>query len=301
MKAIVLSAYGEAENLEVREVPDPAVGPDGVLVRVASASINPIDWKLRSGKYHAFMPIELPAILGKDASGTVVKVGTNVTAFKVGDRVLGRVNFAYADLVVGTKDDWALLPDGLDLVDAGALPLVLLTGAQLVEEAVNIQAGQVILVTGALGGVGRSAVYAAKGRGARVFAGVRGKQKVAAADLGADGVIALDDPTDIETLPALDAIADTVGGAILGKLLTKVKAGGTIGSVVGPSADAQALGLIVRPIFTHSDSKRLGQLAKAVADGKLAIPIAKRFSFAEAPAAHRFAEGGAGGKVLFVA
>ncbi|MES1164244.1 MAG: NADP-dependent oxidoreductase [Verrucomicrobiota bacterium] len=298
MKAVVLTEYGGAEKLALRDVPEPKVGANDVKVRTASASINPIDWKLRSGKYHAYMPLDLPAILGRDAAGTVTEVGADVTAFKVGARVLGRATSAYAEVVAAPADSWAEVPAGLDLIAAGALPLVLLTGAQLVEEAAGVREGQTVLVTGALGSVGRTAVFVAKLRGAKVYAGVRGSQREEAGKLGADGVVALDDEGDIGKLPALDVIADTVGGETTQRLLSKVKAGGTIGSIVGEPAGAKERGLHVRAMLTHSDSQRLRELAQAVADGRLVIPIARRFPLAEAAAAQKLAETGAGGKVL---
>jgi NADPH:quinone reductase-like Zn-dependent oxidoreductase len=298
MKAVVLTAYGDVSGFEVRDVPEPAPGPDEIEVRVAGASINPIDWKLRSGNYKAFMPLTLPAILGRDASGEVVAVGPGVTAFKIGARVLGRANAAYAEFVVAPTAAWAEVPASMDLVDAGALPLVLLTGVQLVEEAAQAGAGRVLLVTGATGSAGRVAVFAAKARGATVYAGVRGRHKAEAARLGADRVVALDDDSDIEGLPLLDAIADTVGGDTIKKLLGKVKPGGTIGSIVGEPAGAKERGLVVHALMAHLDAKRLGELTAAVAGGRLLVPIARRFPFNEVGQAHKLAEGGAGGKVL---
>jgi NADPH:quinone reductase-like Zn-dependent oxidoreductase len=300
MRAIVMPAYGPASVLELRELPDPKPGPGEIAVRVAGASLNPIDWKQRSGALRAYMPLELPVVPGRDAAGTVAAVGPGVTAFAVGARVLGRVMGGYAELVVAPVDAWAAVPAKMDLVDAGALPLVLLTGAQLVEEAIDARAGDTVLVTGATGGVGRAAVFAAKQRGAKVYAGVRAKHKAEAETLGADAVVVLDDDADVARLPALDGLADTVGGATAQKLLPKVKPGGKVGSVVGEPAGAKDRGLTVRAILTHSDPRRLGQLAEAVAAGQLAIPIARRFPLAEAAKAQELAEKGGAGKVLLV-
>ena len=298
MKAVVLPEYGGPELLQVREVPEPKPGAGQIELRVAAASLNPVDWKQRSGAIHKYFPVEFPAILGRDASGTVVQVGPGVTSLRVGDQVLGRPASAHAEFAVGKAEDFAVIPPGLDLVEAGALPLALLTGAQLAEEAVNAQAGQKILVTGALGSVGRVAVYTAKARGATVYAGVRKSQKPKAADLGADAIVALDDEDELTALPELDAIADTVGGGVIQKLLDKVKSGGTIGSVLGKPEGAEAKGLKVNAIMTHGDPARLAALARAVAHGKLIIPIVARFPFSQAAAAHKLAEKGAGGKIL---
>jgi NADPH:quinone reductase-like Zn-dependent oxidoreductase len=300
MKAVVLTGYGDVEKLKLQDRPEPTVGANELKVRMAGASINPIDWKVMGGAYHQYMPLQFPALLGRDVSGEVMEVGEGVTSFKVGDRVLGRVTGTFAEVIVGRLDAWAKGPDGMNLTDAGALPLVLLTGAQLVEEAAAIRAGQTILITGALGSTGRVAVFVAKARGATVYAGVRGAHKDAATKLGADAVVALDDEARLGDLPALDAVADTVGGETIQKLLGKVKSGGTVGSIVGEPAGATARGLTVRSILTHSDSKRLSELVQAVADGKLVVPIAKHFPLSEARAAMTLAARGAGGKVVLV-
>lgn len=298
MQAVTLSAYGNADKLELSELPDPKVGPNDVKVRMAGASINPIDWKLRSGVMKAMMPLVFPVVLGRDASGEVVEVGSAVSQFRVGEHVMGLVRGGYAEYVVAPADAWVEVPTKMGLVDAAALPLVLLTGAQLVEELVRPRKGDVVLVTGAVGSVGRVAVYVAKSLGAKVWAGVRSTQRAEAELLGADGVVALDSDTAVEKLPELDGIADTVGGPTLTKLLGKLKARGTIGTVVGEPASVKDRGFVVRGGMAHADAARLGDLAKAVAEGKLVIPIAKRFPLAEARRAQELAEQHVGGKVL---
>src|SRR5437016_3350239 len=167
MRALVLTGYGDVDKLELRDLPDPKAGPGEVRVRAAASSVNPIDWKLLGGALHAWMPLQFPAILGRDVSGEVIEAGAGVTAFKPGDKVLGRVDRAFAGQVAAREDAFAIVPPGLDLRDAAALPLVGLTGTQLIEEAVKPRKGESVLVTGALGGVGRVAVYAAKKLGAR--------------------------------------------------------------------------------------------------------------------------------------
>ena len=301
MRAVVLSEYGPPSALQLQTVPDPRPGPNEILVRVAGASLNPVDWKQRSGALRAFMPLKLPAILGRDAAGTVEAVGPGVTAFKAGDRVLGRVpGGGYAERVAAPLDAWAPVPERLELADAGALPLVVLTGAQLAEEATDARPGETILVTGATGSVGRAALFAAKARGAKVIAGVRGKHRAEAEKLGPDGVAVIDDDAGIAALPPLDGIADTVGGETIQKLLARLKPGGKLGSVLGEPEGAKQKGFRVHAFLTRSDPKRLAELAQAVADGKLVIPIARRFPLAEAAAAHTLAERGVDGKVLLL-
>lgn len=299
MKAVVLIGYGDLDRLELREVPDPKPGAGQVRVKVAAASINPVDWKIRSGAFR-MAEMKFPAILGRDVSGIVMEVGPGVTRLRAGDKVLGLVNGGYAGQVGAREDDLARVPEGLDLVDAAALPLVVLTGAQLVEEATQPKRGETLLVTGAAGGVGRTAVYAAKRLGARVIAGVRARQRREALSLGADEVAAIDDEQEIAALPRLDAIADTVGGETLARLLPKVRAGGTIGSVVGEPAAAKGRDVRVRAWMAHPDAKRLRELAEAAARGELRIPIEKRFPLAQAREAQKLAERGGVGKILLV-
>jgi len=302
MQAIILSDYGDPNRLELRDRPEPEPGAGQIKVRVASASLNPVDWKLRSGALRKAMPLELPAILGRDAAGEVVRVGAGVTEFKEGDQVLGLVNGGYAQFVVAGTEAWAKVPEGLTTRDAGALPLALLTGDQLAEATLGPSAGAglTVLVTGALGAVGRVAVWGIRQRGARVFAGVRSKQLDEAKELDVDGVVALDDDAAIAELPPLDCVADTVGGETISKLLPKIKANGTIGSVLGEPQGAKERGLMVSAFMARPDSARLSLLAAAVASGSLKIPISKRFPLAEAPAAHALAEHGGMGKILLM-
>lgn len=300
MKAIVLKAYGGVDQLEWREVPDPKPGPGEVRVTLAATSVNPIDYKLRSGAARARMPLDLPAILGRDVAGTIAEVGPGVSGFRVGDRVLALGKRTYAEEVVVDADALARVPAALDVVEAGALPLVVTTGAQLIGHA-NPKRGDTVLVTGAAGGVGRTAVFVAKERGARVIAGVRARQRSQAVELGADQVVALDADAEVAALPTLDVIADTVGGETIAKLLPHLKPGGTLGSVLGEPPAARGKAIEVRAFMAQPDAALLGELAEAVARKQLRIPIARRVPLAEAAEAQRLVEEGkAAGKVLLV-
>jgi NADPH:quinone reductase-like Zn-dependent oxidoreductase len=299
MRAALLTEYGDVDNLEIRDVPEPEPGPGQVKVRVAASSINPIDYWTRSGRLRDQFPVVLPAILGRDVSGEVVTVGPGVAALRVGSRVLGLASGAHAEYVVASEQTLAELPPSLDLVDAAALPLVALTGWQLIDEAVKPRAGDVVLVTGALGSVGRAAVYAAVARGAKVLAGVRRQRKPDARKLDVVDTIALDDDRDVGRMPRLDAIANAMTpGPALQRVLDKVKPGGTIGSVTGEPAGAKERGLVVRAHVVHPDPGKLAELARAAADGSLVIPIAMRVPLAQIREAHSMAEKGAEGKVV---
>src|SRR5580704_17504197 len=148
MKAVVLHEYGGPENLKFEDnVPEPQIGGATVLISAAAASVNPIDWKLRTGKLQKISPLSFPAILGRDVSGIVRAVGANVKHFNAGDRVVALSNETYAELVAVNDSDVAHLPDGVDLANAAAIPLISLTGEQLVRLAANVQKGQVVLIT----------------------------------------------------------------------------------------------------------------------------------------------------------
>jgi NADPH:quinone reductase-like Zn-dependent oxidoreductase len=208
----------------------------------------------------------------------------------------------YAELTVVAAKDLALVPDKLDLVKAAALPLVMLTGEQLITQGTKIQAGQTVLVTGAVGSVGRSAVWTAKKTGAKVIAGVKKSQLTEAESLGADQVLALDDAEAIEKLGFIDAIADTVDGETAQKLLGKVKQGGIFASVVGAPANARMHPTIkVEPIQAKPDAAMLRILAEDVAAGRFVIPIDRMVPLADAAAAHAAAEKGGIGKILLLA
>ena len=301
MKAVVVHQYGGPEVLKLEEYPDPVPGPGEVLLRVAATSVNPIDYKRRAGKTKDFYPIQFPGLMGVDVSGTVLVVGHGVDGFHLGEQVFAMANDTYAELCVVKATSLAKLPPGLDLIEAAALPLVTTTGSQLITEGAAIGAGQTVLVTGAAGGVGRSAVFTAKSRGAVVIAGVRKRQLEDAASIGADRVIATDDESDINNLPPLDAVADTIDGPTTEKLISKVKPGGVFASVLGPPQNAGKYPSVkVVPVYAKPDAKTLLLMAEAVVEVKLRIPISRKFPLSEAAKAQEVAEKGGGGKVLLV-
>jgi NADPH:quinone reductase-like Zn-dependent oxidoreductase len=297
MKAVFLNAYGGVEQLSYGDAPEPVPGADEVLVKIFATSINPIDFKLRSGHYQHLMPLQLPAILGRDVAGEVVSVGVNVKQFKAGDQVLGLVNHSYAEFLVAKPEALALIPKGLAMDQAAVIPLVALTGTQLIEKGVKVRGGQRVLVTGALGAVGRTAVYVAKVHGAVVIAGVRASQLAQSNLLGADKVIALDDQRAFDTLAPVDGIADTVGGSTLAHILPRLKKGGKLGTVVGKPSELPA-DIELTELWVKPDSKRLAALAEDVRVGDLVIPIGKRFPLSEIRQAQSTAEKGGCGKVL---
>ena len=301
MKAVVVHQYGGPEVLKFEEYPDPVPGPGEVLVRVAATSVNPIDYKRRAGLTKDFYPIKFPGLMGVDIAGTVVKVGSGVEGFSGGDRVFAMAADTYAELCVVKAAILAKVPEGLDLIQAAALPLVTTTGDELIS-ATGIKAGQTVLVAGAAGNVGRSAVFTAKQRGATVIAGVLNRQMGEAKTIGADRVVATDDDNAIANLPQLDAVADTVNGKTAEKLIAKVKQGGVFASVLGAPQNAGKFPAVkVVAVYATPDTKTLQFMAEAVRDGKLVIPISRKLPLSNAGEAQAAAEEGGIGKVLLVA
>jgi len=207
---------------------------------------------------------------------------------------------AYAELCVVKADVLAKVPNGLDLIQAAALPLVTVTGNQLLL-ATGIEAGQTVLVVGAAGSVGRTAVFTAKQRGATVIAGVLKSQVDEVKTVGADEVVATDDDTAIANLPPVDAVADTVGGRTAEKLIAKVKPGGVFAAVNGAPRNAATYPSVkVVTVFSKFDRKTLEFMAEAVRDGKLVIPISQKLPLSQAAQAQAAVEKGVAGKVLLV-
>ena len=304
MKAMVLYEYGGPEKLTFEDnVPEPQVSGDTVLIAATAASVNPIDWKVRSGMRQKDFPLSFPAILGRDVSGIVRAVGANVKHFKPGDRVLALSNATYAELVAVDDSDVTHLPDGVDLTDAAAIPLIAVTGDQLVRHATNVQKGQVVLITGALGSVGRAAVHSAKKIGAQVIAGVRGKELDDARSLGVAGGLAIDDDESIEKFRLVDAVADTVGGDVAAKLIGKVKPGGSFGysAMLPESAAAQHPAVKIKRVQAQPDPSKVREFADDVRDGKFVLPIGRRMPLRDAAEAHALGERGGIGKILLLA
>jgi NADPH:quinone reductase-like Zn-dependent oxidoreductase len=303
MKAVRIYEYGGPETLKFElDVPEPTMGPEMVLIEAVATSVNPIDWKVRSGARQKDFPLNLPAILGRDVSGIVRAVGSSIRHFKPGDRVIGFANATYAQYVVAPGAVLTHLPDGVDLIDAAAIPLVSLTGDQLVRVATRAAAGQTILVSGALGSVGRAAVHSAKKLGARVIAGVRARQLAEIETLGVYQAVAIDDDAAIARLETLDGVADTVGGETAAKLFARVRNGGRFGYASVFTAEAAATNptVEVTRVFARPDPSKLREFADDIRDGAFVLPISRRMPLRDAAAAHELMQNGGAGKIVLL-
>jgi len=303
MKAVRIYGYGGPETLKYEtDVPEPTLGADMVLIEAVTTSVNPIDWKIRSGARQKDFPLTLPAILGKDVSGVVRAVGSKIRHFKAGDRVLGVADATYAQFVSVPGAQLTHLPDGLDLIDAAAIPLVSLTGDQLVRLATRAVSGQTILVSGALGSVGRAAVHTAKKLGTRVIAGVRERQLADVAGLGVSDGVAIDDDVAIATLQAVDGVADTVGGETAAKLFGRISNGGRFGYASVFPADAATTNptVEVTRVFARPDASKIREFADDIRDGAFSLPISRRMPLRDAAIAHALMEKGGAGKIVLL-
>ncbi len=194
MKAIVQDRYGSADVLEFRDIEEPAVGDDDVLVRVHAAGCGPDVWHLMTGMpYMARLAIglrkpKLP-VLGWDVAGTVDAVGANVTAFQPGDEVMGTTKGSFAELAIAKADDLVPKPASLTFEEAGSLPISGITALRAIRDEGNVQPGQTVLVIGAAGGVGSLVVQIAKAYGAKVTAVCSTSKEDLVSSIGADDVI----------------------------------------------------------------------------------------------------------------
>ncbi|MGC2401135.1 MAG: NADP-dependent oxidoreductase [Acidobacteriaceae bacterium] len=298
MKAVQLHGYGNIDQLHYEDVATPVAAAGQVLVKLTSTSVNPIDYKIRRGDMKQIMPLDLPTILGYDLAGQVVALGEGVSGFKTGALVMGVTDHTYAEYVACKAEILAPMPAALDPGEAGAFPLVLQTGAQLIELGVGSLSSGRVLVTGALGNVGRVAVHIARQRGLTVVLGVREKQRAEAEKLGDYEVIAVDDEKQVQGLRELDAIADTIGPPVVDRLIPHIRKNGILATVVGKPTSAENREIRVNEVWSQPDAKRLAELALLVAKEELSIPITGKWKLAEIGKAQEQAEKGARGKVL---
>jgi NADPH:quinone reductase-like Zn-dependent oxidoreductase len=301
MRVVECDEYGGPEVLHLAERPVPEVAPGTIRVRVHAAGVNPADPKLRQGMFAAVAPLHFPQVLGYDVAGTIDSLGAGVTGYFPGERVfamLGPVKRgAYAEYVLVPSADIVLMPAELDFATAAAIPTGGLTGVQMIEEYALPQAGDVVLITGAVGSVGRFAMYAARCRGAHIIAAVRAAQQEEALALGAAETLVLGQ--EDWKGPDFKFVIDTVGGDSVAALCRHLRADGAI--FTAATTPINRAGLVCEPVFVivHNDPAKLKALAGAVAAGELPVPIGQCLPLAKAAEAHHLVEaGGSRGKVI---
>ena len=320
MKAIVQDKFGDADVLEFREVPDPVIGDNEVLIHVRAAGAGADVWHIMAGKPYIARPVPefrrmWRAPRGRDVAGVIEEVGANVTEFAPGDEVMGIVDGSFAEYAAGSP--WKLVrkPERLSFEQAAALPIMGVTALQAVRDVAKVQPGQRVLVIGASGGVGTLAVQIAKAFGADVTGVCSGENADVVRSLGADDVIDYTREDFTDGRRQWDVIIDTAGRRPLRKLRRALTGHGTL-VIVGGDGGGNWTGGIGRqmvraPIvsmFTHQrllgvTSKERGEdidtLREMVQAGKLTPLIARTFALPDAAAAMRLVhEPHAAGKIV---
>lgn len=236
MKAMVIDKYGKVP-MRMNEVPTPEINEYEVLAEIHAASINPIDFKIRDGKVKLLLKYKMPLILGNDFSGVIIKVGSKVTRFKVGDEIYARPRKnkigTFAEYIAIHEDDIALKPKNLSFEEAASIPLVGLTSYQALHDIMQLEKGQKILIHAGSGGVGTFAIQLAKIMGATVTTTASEAGADLVKSLGADEIINYKTEKFEEILKDYDAVFDTIGGTTLEKSFNIIKSGGNIVSVSG--------------------------------------------------------------------
>jgi NADPH:quinone reductase-like Zn-dependent oxidoreductase len=301
MKAIRFHEYGDAGVLRYEDAPEPGFGPDQVLIRIVGAAVNPIDWKVRKGLYREQRPMQLPAIAGYDASGTVEKIGPLVTRFKVGDPVVARVSGAYAEFGVASSDRVSPAPAFYPLAHAAGLPIAAGTAWTVMFDAAQLKTGQTVVIHAAAGGVGSFAVQLAKLAGLNIIACCSAKNADLVRSLGAETIID-DRITDLASVAHnVDLVFDTVGRDAQARSWGVIKKGGKLITIAAPPDLEAAAAHGVTASFERLDlnGARLEEICGLISVGKLKMPIEAEFPLAEARAAQERSEAGhSRGKII---
>ena len=321
MKAVVMTASGGVEVLELRELPIPVPGPHELLVRLVAAGLNPLDTKVR--KLNMFHPADLPSVLGCDGAGTVAALGPEVRRFRAGDDVyffnngLGRGPGAYAEYTVVHEDYAARKPAALTMVEAAAAPLVLITAWEALVDRVGLKAGETALIHAGAGGVGHIAIQLACHLGARVATTVSGADKARfALSLGAERTIDYTSQDFVrETLDwtdgqGADVVLDTVGGAVFCQSFGAVRLYGRLATLLSTACEmreinkARLRNIVVgyeqmtMPLFLGRHELRCAQTrilergARLFDEGTLKVTVSRVLPLADAAAAHALVEDG---------
>lgn len=329
MKAFVINKYGKDEQLRLTDVPEPSLGEDEVLVEIHAAGLNQLDSKIKSGAFKLILSYKLPLILGHDLAGVVVKVGSQVSRFKVGDEVYARP----ADYHIGTfaeylainEKDLARKPKNLTMDEAGSLPLVALTAWQALVESGKLKQGQKVFIQAGSGGVGIIAIQLAKYLGATVATTAGSGSFELLKQLGADVLIDYKTQDFESVLKDYDLVINSQDTRTLEKSLNIVKAGGKVISISGPptpelakSIDSSRImrfvlslisfgirrkakkrGVVYEFLFMRASGRQLEEITKLVESGVIKTVLDRVFTFEQTNEALAYLEKGrAKGKVV---
>ncbi|HEX4551185.1 NADP-dependent oxidoreductase [Pseudomonas sp.] len=277
MKAIRVYEYGNPDVLQLEELADPVAGEGEVLIEVAGAGVNPIDWKVLSGAMKAFIPLPLPFTPGVEVSGKVIATGPGVAQFKRGDEVFGFINIVggYASKAVAAVTKLALKPQSLSALQAGAVPATALTAWQALTEHAGVQRRQKVLIHAAAGGVGSMAVQIARYLGAEVIATASAGNHAYLKQLGAEHIIDYTTQAFEEWVADVDVVLDLVGGDTQNRSFRVLKKHGVLVSPVSAPSMTLANDYGVTPInfATRSDGAQLSLIAELFDRGHLTVDV----------------------------
>jgi NADPH:quinone reductase-like Zn-dependent oxidoreductase len=302
MQALVIRRFGGPEVVEFAEVPLPSPGAGELLLKVETASLNPVDWKIRSGKYPPVGEHMLPYVLGRDFCASVVH--SDDAAWPAGTLVHGLLDTrhgAFAQYTVARADAIARVPGALDRIAAAAVPLAGLTAWQGLFDHGELQAGQRVLIHAAAGGVGHFAVQFAKARGATVIATASDDDVALVRSLGADEVIDYRHDRFEATLRDIDLVYDLIGGDTQERSWSVLRQGGRLVSTVQePSQEkAAAIGVRAMRYMAEPDAADLREIDALIQAGQVRPLVARTFAYAAATAAFQALEEGHGaGKIV---
>lgn len=307
MKAVRFHQFGGPEVLVYEDMPRPDAGEGEVLIKVRTASVNPIDWKVRAGMVQQRIPVTLPLVVGRDVAGVVEAVGAGVSAFKAGDEVMGQTAMgkhgSFAEFTVAPVKDLVKKPAALSFSIAAALPIAGAAAWHSIYEAAEVKPGQTVLVQGAAGGVGMLVVQLAKRAGATVIATCSGRNVDMVKSLGADRVIDYTKERFEDSVKDVDAVIDCVLGEVQTRSWAVVKKGGILVSLSGPPSEELAKQHQARGAMTMGAKgmAHLGEMADLAAEGKLKVIIGSELPLSATTEAHEISQAGhARGKIVVV-
>ncbi|WP_448570821.1 NAD(P)-dependent alcohol dehydrogenase [Trichothermofontia sp.] len=306
MYAIVINRYGPPSVLEQVELEQPQPQPDQVLVRVHASSVNPVDWKVRSGAMRLLTGCRFPLRLGCDLAGIVTAVGHQVTQFQPGDAVYGQTGIwqrgAYAEWVAIAPTLLAPKPQNISLLAAATVPLAGQTALQALRDHGRLQAGHSVLINGAAGGVGSFAVQIAKVLGATVTAVCSRRHLDLVADLGADRVIDYTQQDVTQLSDRYDLLFDTVSRLPFSRSRHLLKPQGVY---VAPLPGIPGLGPLLTSVATHllpgkrailmaeqPNGQDLQSLTTWIEAGQIRTIVDRTYALADLVAAHAYSEQG---------
>jgi NADPH:quinone reductase-like Zn-dependent oxidoreductase len=292
MKAVRIHEFGGTDVLRLEDLPRPEPELGEVLIEICAASVNPVDYKIREGRYPPIREANLPMTLGRDAAGVIAAVHAHVEGFVAGDEVylmLPQDRGGYAEWATAPAEACAKKPKTLDMVQAASVPLAALTAWQGLFTYGDLKDGQRVLIHGASGGVGPFAVQFAKARGAYVFATTSGDTRDFVEGLGADRVIDYRDERFEDIASDLDLVYDLIGGETEARSWQTLKRGGRLISTVHEpdAAKAAAAGVSARRYTAQPDGGQLAEIAKLIDSHMVKVTVERVFPLGEAGEAER--------------